>query len=348
MKIETRLVEVIDQEDIWQIKLFNDKGICASFLSLGATWQEFLVPQADGGLKNLVLGHDQPSAYLDNGICAGQTVGRVAGRIKAGQFTLNGSNHQLPTNNNGNTLHGGPQGLHRQNWAHELLEKEDRVGVRFTYRAKEAVDGFPGDVTISALYELDNHNRLTLTYEGADATADTLFNPANHVYFNLGQQDNLARHTLFLAANHRLETDEDLIPTGQRLEVTGTAYDFRRATSVVEAIALTGGLDDAFELAVSASHPAAILTDQVSGDQMTIYTDRNALVVYSFNWPEEGVVFSRSQGRENRQHEGLALEAQTLPDAINHSDFGNIVLKQGQNKTYKMVYEYDRLSEAQS
>lgn len=341
MNIERHLVETIGQDDIWQIQLWNDKGIGASFLTLGATWQAFWVPRPDGSLKNLVLGHDQPSAYLQNGICAGQTVGRVAGRIRAGQFELNGQSHQLPTNNKGNTLHGGPEGLHRQNWTYDLIEEEEQVGVRFSYQAREAEDGFPGDLAITATYLLDNTNRLTLTYEGLQTGHDGLFNPTNHVYFNLGEQANLARHTLFLAANHRLETDDHLIPTGGKLDVTGSPYDFRQATSVIEAITLTGGLDDAFELAVPATNPAAILTDQVSGDQVTIYSDRNALVVYSFNWPEEGVVFSRSQGRENSQHEGLALEAQTLPDAINHPDFGDIVLKKGERKAYTIVYEYD-------
>lgn len=341
MAINTRVIETIDGQEITQITLTNAQGTTAEFLTLGATWQSFYYPQADGRLKNLVLGHDVPSEYLKNGICAGQTVGRVAGRIKAGQATIGEVTYQLPVNNNGNTLHGGPAGLHRQNWDYKLLE--DQNGVRFSYRATEAVDGFPGDVTITATYLLDNHDRLTVTYQGSDATQDTLFNPTNHVYFNLGEQENLARHTLFIAASDRLETDDDLIPTGKRLSVTETPYDFRKSTSVIEAISLTGGLDDAFEVTVPATNPVAILTDQVSGDQVTLYSERNGLVVYSFNFPEDGVVFSRSGGRENKQHEGLALEAQTLPDAINHADFGDIVLKAGETVSYTITYAFDRV-----
>lgn len=316
----------------------------ADFLTLGATWQAFYLPQEDGSLVNVVLGHDKPSDYLNNGICAGQTVGRVAGRIKAGQAVIDGQLCHFPTNNNGNTLHGGPKGFHRQHWDYELVEAADRVGVRFSYRALASEDGFPGDVTVTALYELDNHDRLVVTYEGYDGTADTLFNPTNHVYFNLGVTEQLADHQLFIAANDRLETDEFLIPTGRRLSVTGTPYDFRQSRSVLAAIEETGGLDDAFEVLVPASQPVAILTDQATGHQVSVYSDRNALVVYSFNFPEAGVVFSRSKGRENVQHEGLALEAQTLPDAINHPDFGNIVLKAGEKASYSITYAFERLS----
>lgn len=342
MDIRTAVVEHIDGQDISQITLTNDRGTQASFLTLGATWQSFFFPQADGSLKNLVLGHELPSEYLANGICAGQTVGRVAGRIKAGQATIGETSYQFPVNNNGNTLHGGPAGLHRQNWAFELVESADQVGVIFTYRAKEAVDGFPGDVTISAHYSLDKHDRLTVTYEGYDATIDTLFNPTNHVYFNLSEAADLEGHELFIAANDKLETDEFLIPTGRRLDVTGTPYDFRQSRDVMTAVHQTGGLDDAFEVAVPAGNPVAILTHEASGHQVTLYSERNGLVVYSFNWPEEGVVFERSGGRTNTKHEGLALEAQFLPDAINQADFGNIVLKAGERLSYAITYAFER------
>ncbi|MGT2895967.1 aldose epimerase family protein [Streptococcus entericus] len=343
MAVSTRLIETIDGQEIHQITLSNRRGTRADFLTLGATWQSFYFPQPDGRLTNLVLGHELPSDYLKNGICAGQTVGRVAGRIKAGQAIVNGELCHLPANNNGNTLHGGPCGLHRQVWDYEVIEEEGKSGVRFSYRALAALDGFPGDMTITATYVLDDHDRLTVTYEGSEATSDTLFNPTNHVYFNLGEQDNLARHTLFIAANARLETDEHLIPTGRRLDVTGTPYDFRKSTSVIEAISLTGGLDDAFEVLVPETNPIAILTDQMSGNQVTVYSERNGLVVYSFNFPEEGVVFSRSNGRENLKHEGIALEAQTLPDAVNHADFGDIILKAGQTARYTITYDFDRI-----
>lgn len=340
VKIETQVIEVIDGREVTQIRLINDQGTIASILTLGATWQELLLPQNDGRLKNVVLGHDKPSDYLKNGICAGQTIGRVAGRIKDGQVTIEGERYHLPKNNNGNCLHGGPSGFHRQNWSYTLQPEEDAVGVILTYEAKESEDCFPGDMMVRAHYRLDNQNRLYVVYTGFKASKPTLFNPTNHVYFNLSECDDLSGHTLFIAADQILKTDDQLIPLGDYFDVADTAYDFRRAKPLLPVVQATGGLDDAFVLSCGLKQPIAILADEESGDQVSVYSDRNALVVYSFNFPEEGVVFSRSGGRQNRQHEGVALEAQTLPDAINHTGFGNILLQPDQSISYEIVYSF--------
>jgi galactose mutarotase-like enzyme len=45
---------------------------------------------------------------------------------------------------------------------------------------------------------------------------------------------------------------------------------------------------------------------------------------------------------------GIALEAQTLPDAIHHENFGSIVvMREGETKEYKTVikmHQFDKLS----
>lgn len=342
MKIETQVIEVIDGHPVTQIRLINRNGITASILTLGATWQEFLLPEENGQLKNVVLGHSKPSDYLKNGICAGQTIGRVAGRIKEGHVTIDDKHYYLPKNNNGNCLHGGPNGFHRQHWDYELQEEEDAVGVILTYIAKESKDGFPGNMKVSAHYRLDNENCLRVVYTGFEADATTLFNPTNHVYFNLSQRDDLSTHTLCILANQVLETSAQLIPSGQYRDVTNTAYDFRSAKFLLPVIHETGGLDDAFVLTAPVEKPVAILSDQESGDEVAIYSARNGLVVYSFNFPEEGVVFARSEHRTNLKHEGVALEAQTLPDAIHHVQFGNILLRPSQSISHEIVYAFKR------
>lgn len=105
----------------------------------------------------------------------------------------------------------------------------------------------------------------------------------------------------------------------------------------------TGGLDDAFVVTPSKSTPIAVLSHKNSGHQVSLYSSRNGLVVYSFNWPEDGVIFSRSNGRLNTKHEGLALEAQTLPDAINHSQFGDIILRANQRISYSIVFAFEKI-----
>lgn len=41
-----------------------------------------------------------------------------------------------------------------------------------------------------------------------------------------------------------------------------------------------------------------------------------------------------------KEFEAVALEAQFLPDAINHQGFGDIVLRPGQEKIYHIAFEY--------
>lgn len=339
MNIETRVVEVIDGKEITQICLTNDKGVEAKFLTLGATWQAFLVPEEDGTKKNLVLGFDRPSAYWENSLCACQSIGRVAGRIDGGKAMVGGQEIQLPQNEKENCLHGGGQGFNKQIWTYQTHQRPDAVSITMIYFAKEEVDGFPGDMTVSVTITLKNDNRLSLVYSGYDATKTTLFNPTNHVYFNLSRQQNLNSHHLILHSDTYLQTRDDLIPTGEKVSLAGTAYDFNRSRNLGEAIKSTGGFDDAFLVEPSMISPVLTLSD-TSGDSINMYSDRNAIVMYTMNSVDRGLYFSKDGGKEAEGYEGVALEAQTLPDAINHDGFGDITLSPGEVKRYHIVFEY--------
>lgn len=113
MEVKQEIVEIINRQKIEKYTIINDNGVQVGLLTLGATWQEFLVPDDKGGQKNLIIGFDEPSDYLKSPLCAGQSIGRVAGRINQGKVNLDGKEIQLPQNEKGNTLHGGPKGFHK-------------------------------------------------------------------------------------------------------------------------------------------------------------------------------------------------------------------------------------------
>ena len=339
MHIETRVVEVIDDKEVTQICLINDKGVEVKFLTLGATWQEFLVPDENGTKKNLILGFDKPSDYWNNSLCACQSIGRVAGRINGGKAIVGGQEIQLPQNEKGNCLHGGGQGFNKQIWDYKIHQQPGAVSVTMTYLAKEEVDGFPGDMTVAVTITLKNDNRLSIVYSGYDATKTTLFNPTNHVYFNLSHQQNLNSHRLVLHSDTYLQTRDDLIPTGEKISLAGTAYDFNQSRNLGEAIEATGGFDDAFLVEPSMISPILTLSD-ISGSSINMYSDRNAIVMYTMNSIDRGIYISKDRGKEAEVYEGVALEAQTLPDAINHDGFGDITLSPGETKSYHIVFEY--------
>ena len=58
--------------------------------------------------------------------------------------------------------------------------------------------------------------------------SNQVFNPTNHVYFNLSDKQDLSSHELQIYSDYRLELDSELIPTGQKINVDGTNYDFRK------------------------------------------------------------------------------------------------------------------------
>ena len=89
------------------VTLTSPGGIEATVLTLGATLQALWVPDARGDRADVVLGHDEPAAYLGHRHYFGASVGRHANRIAQGRFQLEGRQHQLERNDDDNHLHGG-------------------------------------------------------------------------------------------------------------------------------------------------------------------------------------------------------------------------------------------------
>jgi aldose 1-epimerase len=66
------------------------------------------------------------------------------------------------------------------------------------------------------------------------------------------------------------------------------------------------------------------LEDETRARRLTITTDRNALVVYTAGYFED---IWKINGRAAQPFMAVALEAQTLPDAVNNPGFGDIVIR---------------------
>ena len=75
--------------------------------------------------RDIVCGLKSPDDYLNHDKYLGATVGRVAGRIDAGRFVLNGREYTLAQNNNGNALHGGIKGFDRKVFSYEILRMDN-------------------------------------------------------------------------------------------------------------------------------------------------------------------------------------------------------------------------------
>ncbi|WP_054709733.1 aldose epimerase family protein [Secundilactobacillus paracollinoides] len=275
--------------------------------------------------------YDSPASYS---LC--KSIGRVAGRIGKATATIDGQEVHFDQNENDNTLHGGFHGFSEIIWDAEQSIRDHDASVTFSRHIDSDEDNFPGDLDARITFTLTDDNKVSITFSAA-STADTLFNPTNHVYWNItdGQKD-LTTQQLQVNGKRRLElSDKDKVPTGNFVDLAGTGYDFSKSRDIPSALAdikqETGKveIDDAYEVTPSADKPIATLSDSASNRHVDIFSDRNSLVVFTAN------PFNQS-----KPYNALATEAQTLPDAIHHDGFGDITLPSGKLQEYTISYQY--------
>lgn len=291
-------------------------------------------PDRTGKVADVVLGFDALEPYLKgaNGY-QGALVGRFANRIAKGQFSIDGTLYQIPINNGPNALHGGPVGFDRYVWKAEEVAN----GVEFTHVSPDGDMGFPGTMTATVRYTLEGPT-LRLDYS---ATTDkpTILNLTNHSYFNLRGDDegDILGHVVELNANHYTPSGAGQIPTGEIAPVAGTPLDFRTPHAVGERIndnfeqlTKARGYDQNFVVNGPAGtlRRAARVSEPERGRTLTVETTQPGVQLYTGNFLD-GSVTGR-HGKKYEQRTGLCLETQVFPDAPNHANFPNSVLRPGE------------------
>ncbi|MFC6181693.1 aldose epimerase family protein [Lactiplantibacillus daowaiensis] len=332
----------LDGQAITKYTLINDQKTRISVLSYGGTWQEFVVNE-DGVERPLIWSLDSIEAYQRVGFCLCQSIGRVAGRIGGAKFAIDGQTYNVDMNEQTHSLHGGNHGFNTLNFDGEFVTGNDQASVVLTKHIQATDDNYPGNLDVQIKFTLDNANRVSIAFTG-DTDAATLFNPTNHVYWNVADdRTNLAHQWLQIHSDQRLEFDGEKVPTGKRLAVKDTAYDFNYPQPVQDALNQlkmeNDGIefDDAYEVTPSETAPIAVVGDLEGNRHVKIYSDRNSLIIYTAN-PFD------ADKQAAHHYNALATEAQMLPDAINHDGFGDIVLRPGQPVTHTISYQYNRLT----
>lgn len=194
----------------------------------------------------------------------------------------------------------------------------------------------------------------------ASSTAPTPLNLAQHSYFNLAghASGDILDHTLELNAHHWTPVDKVQIPTGEIVDVQGTAMDFTTVHRVgdrikqVPGVEIARGYDHNFVLfglgpdakdkvkhgmAFKEPNLAATLVDPKSGRGMRVYTTAPGAQFYTGNFLDGS--FKGKEGVAYDKHAALCLETQGFPDAINQPNFPSVVL--GPGEEYRHVLEYE-------
>lgn len=326
-----------------EIFIENKHGVVISFSDLGARINRWQVPTENGQLDDIILGYDSAEhAMAGRTYYYGATIGRIAGRIKHGNFYLNDQNYQLNINNNEHHLHGGADGFDIQKWSYEVVEADNKISVIFEYTEADGTSGFPATIFNRVTHSFDDDNNWTIDYLGkSDAT--TIYNPTNHVYFNLNgsQHPSIKNHIMEVKASKFLPTKADAIPTGEIESVDHTPFDLRTPTVFGDLFTsdhpqfrLVDGFDHPFVL--DSDSPYALRIQQAETNRsVTVTTDRPVVVIYTHSAVP---VATQIWGHDLAPYAGVAIETQAAPDAINRPQFGSVTLEE--NDTFESTTSY--------
>lgn len=289
-----------------------------------------------GQEADILLGFENVEDCEKDGSYMGALVGRVANRIADAKFQLNGETYELAANNGKNHLHGGLHGWNQKLFQYEQLED----GIRFCYVSPDMEEGYPGRVLLKVSYRLKEEG-LEMEYE-AVSDQDTIVNITNHPYFNLsGGQDKIYHHQLRMKADQIACVDENCCANGEFLDVAGTPFDFRdfheigeRIHEDHEQIRYAGGYDHSY--LVSEAADQAVLYDPKSGRKLIVSTTLPCIQVYTANFLAGGCNGKHGKPYENR--DGVALEAQFLPNSIHIEKEPRVILRKGEQ--YHAVTSY--------
>ncbi|WP_161879015.1 aldose epimerase family protein [Alkalibacterium sp. MB6] len=344
MELTTSVFGKVNGVEVNEYTLTNSKGVSLSAIPYGATLTKLVTPDKNGNKATITVNADNLDDIVANRPFYGATIGRVAGRIAKGQFSLSGKDYQVDINEGDNMLHGGPEGLDTKLWTVDVETAKNEGKLVFTYLSPDGENNFPGNLSLKTTFTLTEDNEWIIDYE---ATTDqtTLYNPTNHVYFNLtgDVKQSIANHRMKLKSKYYATLLDDNLPTGDLVKSEGTPFDFSTYKSLSEAIhsddseiKRLNGLDHPFVLEQDEGVKGSVY-DPESGREVFFDTDCNSVVIFTHNGEVDSMEID---GESIREHAGITLETQTLPDAVNQPGFGNIVLQPGETFRSTTTYTF--------
>jgi aldose 1-epimerase len=328
--------KTLDGVPVQIFTLTNSNELEARITNYGGIVVSLKAPDRIGATADIVLGFDTLSGYLNSpSPYFGALVGRYGNRIGHARFTLDGVEYKLAANNGENSLHGGVRGFNKAVWTPRELPDG---GLELTYLSKDGEEGYPGNLKVIVTYHLTDANELKIDY-AATTDKDTVLNLTNHSYFNLKGAGNgdILDHMVTLNADRFTPVDAGLIPTGELRAVSGTPFDFRKATAVGarierndEQLKLGKGYDHNWVLNKNGAGPslAARVEEPSSGRVLEVLTDQPGVQFYTGNFLD-GTIKGKG-GKAFGHRSGLCLETQHFPDSPNKPQFPSTVLKPGQ------------------
>jgi aldose 1-epimerase len=312
-------------------------GLTAHILTWGAVIQDL---RLEGHSAPLVLGFEKLEDYLAHSPYFGATPGRNANRIGGGRFSIDGTDYQLECNEKGVThLHGGSDGIAKRVWR-VVDHAADRVVLEIV--DPEGRAGYPGNCCITCTYELKDGGVLSVRYASTTDKA-TIANVCQHSYFNLDGGPDAFGHDIMIDAGHYLPTDERQVPTGEIRPVDGTVFDLRSMTSLrrqLEGDKIAYDHNFCLSTARGPKRTVALVRSVNSGVALEVRTGEPGVQFYTgfkMDVPVAGL-----EGRKYGPFAGFCLETQIWPDAVNHANFPEGILRPGETLLQETDYVFSR------
>ena len=217
--------------------------------------------------------------------------------------------------------------------------------------SEDGDQNYPGELNVEAVFDFDDDNALEITYL-AKTDKTTVVNLTNHVYFNLAGDGSgsILDHELRLNSSKVLEMNDKQIPTGKLLDAAGTPQDFRQFRpfrpgigSEFNHIRDFKGYDHPF--VIDGWQPnilgevGELREKKGSGRCVKILSSQPSVMVYTGNWLAGGCPETKTGGRYD-DYDGVAIECQNYPDAVNHPDFPSPLLRPGELYCQKIVFRF--------
>ncbi len=325
--------------------LTNANGMEVCITNFGGRIVSVMVPDRDGVMRDVVLGFDSIADYVKYPSDFGATIGRYANRIGQGKFSLDGVDYQLPTNNYGHCLHGGPKGF--QYRVFDAVQPDQHT-LKLSYLSKDGEEGFPGNLNCTVTFTLTDDNAIDIQY-GAETDKPTIVNMTNHSYFNLDgdpSRDN-SEYLLMVDADNYTPVDSTFMTTGEIVTVEGTPMDFRQPTAVGARIdddfqQLKNGLgyDHNWVLNTKGddSRACATLVSPKTGIKLEVFTNEPGIQVYAGNFLDgtlrgkKGITYGRRAS--------VCLETQKYPDTPNKPEWPTAVLRPGEKYDSHCIFRF--------
>jgi len=334
--------KISDGREVKSFTLKNTHGIEVKIINYGATLVSIKTPDRIGVYSDIILGYDTIEGYEKDKLFIGCTVGRYANRIGDARFSIDGKEYKLSENRPGYLLHGGKKGFNKKLWNYNTFETLSGCGVQFNYLSHDGEEGFPGNLLSIVKYYLNEENELKITFD-AETDHPTHVNLTNHSYFNLNEDKSspILNHHLSLHSEKITEIDENFIPTGKLISISGTELDFIEDMVIGEKIdEVDGGYDFNYVLngKLNELKLAAEVSEPITGRKLKLYTTYPAVQFYSGNYLDGTI---GKDGKPMNCRTGFCLEPQFFPDSPNKPEFPSTLLKPEEKYHHEIIMKFE-------